>query len=168
MPSTCCSAPTFAMCGYCGAGSTSNRISASTVYARSGSVGVGLVAGGRRLRCAGAARQRKILALIEVSDAALVEAGFIDLQVSAVQRVRGQLLDREANRFGRGAESPIRETGPLFLPDRGGKQFGSGVEAEGSHGQGPLIFLVGTRIQIANGSHGRNERQGAPVHVISG
>src|SRR4051794_19667049 len=144
-PSTCCSAPTFAMYGYCGAGSTGNRISASTADEGSGRVGVGLVSGGRGLRCTRATRQRKILALIEVSDAALVKAGFIDLQVSAVQRVRRQLLDREANRFGRGAKSPISETRPLFLPDRGGKQFGSGVEAEGSHGQGPLIFLVGTR-----------------------
>src|ERR1700676_3038371 len=124
-------------------------------------VGVGVVAGRRGLGRAGAARQRKVLALIERADAALIEARFIDLQIGAVQRIRRQSLDREANRFGRGAKSPIRETRPLLLADRGRKQLGSSVEAEGSHGQGPLIFLVRTRFVIANGSHGRNQPGGA-------
>src|ERR1700676_915933 len=104
-------------------------------------LGVGLVAGRGRLGLAGAARQRKVLAFIERADAALVEARLVDLQIGAVQRIRRQLLDREANCFGRGAKSPIRETRPLLLADRGGKQFGSGIEAKGSHGQGPLIIF---------------------------
>jgi hypothetical protein len=87
----------------------------------------------------------------------LIEAGFVDLQIGAVQRIRRQFLDREANRFGRGAKSPIRETRPLLLADRGGKQFGSCVEAEGSHGQGPLIFLVRTRVRFS-----RTDRTGPP------
>src|SRR5207237_242036 len=70
------------------------------------------------------ARQREGFAFIERADAALVEAGFLDLQVGTVQRVRRQLLDREANRFRRGAKTPIGKPGPLLLADRGRKQFG--------------------------------------------
>src|ERR1700732_1016179 len=120
-------------------------------------LGVGLVTGGGRLGLAGAARQRKVLAFIERADAALVEAGLVDLQIGAVQRIRRQLLDREANRFGRGAKTPIRETRPLLLADRGGKQFGSSVEAEGSHGQGPLFFLVRTRAKSGRDRTGANQ-----------
>src|SRR5450756_1704724 len=126
----------------------------------SGGFGVGLVGGRRGLGRTGTALQRKLLALIQRADAALIEACFIDLQVGAVQRIRRQLLDREANRFGRGAKSPIRKSRPLLLADRGGKQFGGSIEAE-SHGQGPLIFFVRTRLEIANGSHGRTESGGA-------
>ena len=93
--------------------------------------------GGDRARTA---RQRERLALIERADAALVKAGFLDLQIGAVQRIRRQFLDREANRLGRAAKSPIGKAGPLLLADRGREQFGGSVEAEGSHGQGPLIF----------------------------
>ena len=50
--------------------------------------GVGVGAGRRGLGRARAALQRKILALIQRADAALVEAGLVDLQVSAVQRIR--------------------------------------------------------------------------------
>src|ERR1700757_4358107 len=82
-------------------------------------VGVRIVGGGRGLRRARAAGQREILAFIEIADAALVEAGFIDLQIGAVQRIRRQFLDREAHGFGRGAKSPIRKTGPLLLADSG-------------------------------------------------
>src|SRR5580693_10731288 len=92
--------------------------------------GVGLVAGGRGLRRARTARQRKILALIQRADAALIEAGFIDLQIGAVQRIRRQFLDREAHRFGRGAKSPIREASPFLLADGGRAKFGGGVEVE--------------------------------------
>src|SRR5215207_10242125 len=88
-----------------------------------------------RLRLAGTARQREGFAFVERADAALVEAGFLDLQIGAVQRVRRQLLDREANRFGRGAKTPIGKPGPLLLADRGGKQFGGSVVAEGTHGR---------------------------------
>src|SRR5258708_6148449 len=49
-------------------------------------VGVRIIAGRRWLGRTRAARQRKILALIQRANAALVEAGFIDLQVGAVQR----------------------------------------------------------------------------------
>ena len=73
----------------------------------------------RRARRARTARQRERLALIERADAALVEAGFLDLQIGAVQRIRRQLLDREANGFGRGAKSPIGKARPLLLADRG-------------------------------------------------
>src|SRR5205823_3942260 len=107
---------------------------ASASCARLRGVGVRLVAGRRGLGCTRAARQRKVLALVQRANAALVEAGFIDLQIGAIQRIGRQFLDREANRFGRSAESPIRKTRPLFLADRGGKQFGGSVEAEGSHG----------------------------------
>src|ERR1700730_2595512 len=123
-------------------------------------VGVGVVAGRRGLGRAGAARQRKVLALIERADAALVEARYVHLQIGAVQRIRRQFLDREANRFGRGAKSPIRETRPLLLADRGRKQLGSSVEAEGSHGQGPLIFLVRTRFVNRNRTHTRTDTEG--------
>ena len=105
-----------------------------------GGVGVRFIAGRRGFRRARAARQRKILAFVQRADAALVEAGFVDLQIGAIQRIRRQFLDREANRFGRGAKSPIGKAGPLLLADRGREQFGGSVEAEGSHGQGPLIF----------------------------
>src|SRR6185437_6243078 len=80
-----------------------------------------LVARGNRLGLARAARQREGLTLIERADAALVEAGFLDLQIGAVQRIRRQLLDREANCFGRGAKTPIGKASPLLLADRGGK-----------------------------------------------
>src|SRR5580698_4025071 len=85
------------------------------------SVGVGIVAGRRRLRRTGAARQRKILALIQRADAALIEAGLIDLQIGAVQRIRRQFLDRKLNRGRRGVEAAIREACPLLLADRGGE-----------------------------------------------
>jgi len=92
-------------------------------------VGVGFVASGRGLRRARAARQRKIPGFsYSVRDAALVEAGFIDLQIGAVQRIRRQFLDREADAFGRGAKSPIRKTRPLLLADRGREQFGGSVK----------------------------------------
>jgi hypothetical protein len=68
-------------------------------------------AGGR----ARTARQREGFAFIERADAALVEAGFLDLQIGAVQRIRRQLLDREANRFGRGAKTPIGKPARFFL-----------------------------------------------------
>src|SRR6202043_421714 len=105
---------------------------------------------------------REILAFIQRADAALVEAGFINLEIGAVQRIRRQLLDREANRFGRSAKSPIREPRPLLLADRGGKQLGSSIEAEGSHGQGPLIFLVRTRLR--NRERIARTHLAAPVH----
>src|SRR6478736_6674683 len=126
-------------------------------------VGVGLVAGGRGFRRAWAARQWKILALIQRADAALIEAGFVYLQIGAIQRIRRQFLDREADRFGRGAKSPIRKARPLLLADRGGKQFGGSVEAEGSHGQGPLIFLLRTRLVIALGSYAAGARGSVPA-----
>src|SRR5690242_16382642 len=99
--------------------------------ASSGRVGLVVGAGGR----ARTARQREGFAFIERADAALVEAGFLDLQVGAIQRVRRQLLDREANCFGRGTKTPIGKASPLLLADRGGKQFGGGVVAEGTHGR---------------------------------
>src|SRR6266403_2845595 len=154
MPSTSCSAPTCATSGCCGAGSTSKRASArlptnefvrlSGVVrlnkarqqsVRLSGVRVGVVAGRRGLGCPGAARQRKILALIQRADAALVEAGFIDLQIGTVQRIRRQLLDRELHCGGRGVEAAIGKTRPLFLADCGWKQFGGSVVAKGSHGQ---------------------------------
>src|SRR6266540_2920579 len=95
-----------------------------------GRVGLVFGAGGRTRT----ARQREGFVFIERADAALVEARFLDLQVGAVQRVRRQFLDREANRFRRGAKTPIGKPGPLLLADRGGKQFGGGVVAEGTHG----------------------------------
>lgn len=65
----------------------------------SGGVGVGgRVGAGAALPAGGFASYR--------ADAALVEACFLDLQIGAVQRIRRQLLDREANGFGRGAEPP--------------------------------------------------------------
>src|SRR5689334_3587906 len=93
---------------------------------------VGLVFRGGRARTA---LQRESFAFIQRADSALVEAGFFDLKVGAVQRVRRQLLDREANRFRRGAETPIGKPGALLLADRGGKEFGGGVVAEGTHGR---------------------------------
>src|ERR1700758_1672291 len=90
----------------------------------SGSV---LVAGGG---CELAARQREGFALIERADAALVEAGFLDLQIGAVQRIRWQLLDREAHGFGRGAKTPIGKARPLLLADGGGEKLGGSVEVE--------------------------------------
>src|SRR5262249_37519290 len=77
-----------------------------------------------------AARQREGLALIERADAALVEAGLLDLQVSTVQRIRRQLLDSEADGFGRSAKSPIGKARPFLLANGGGKKFGGGVEVE--------------------------------------
>ena len=87
----------------------------------------------RRVR-AGAALQREGFAVVQRTDAALVEARFLDLQIGAVQRVRRQLFDREANRFRRGAKSPIGKASPLLLADRGGEQFGGGIVTEGTHG----------------------------------
>ena len=98
-------------------------------------VRVGVIADGRGLGGTRAALQRKVLAFVQRADAALVEAGLVDLQVSAVQRIRRQFLNRKANRFGRGAKSPIGEARPLLLADRGRKQFGGSVVTEGSHGQ---------------------------------
>src|SRR5947208_276751 len=151
MPSTSCSAPTFATCACSSAGLTCSRAdprrwkifrqktcprrcsegSAFIGFGILGRVGLVFGTGGR----AGTARQREGFAFIERADAALVEAGFLDLQIGAIQRVRRQLLDREANRFGRGAKTPIGKPGPLLLADRGGKQFGGGVVAEGTHGR---------------------------------
>src|SRR5207248_5652720 len=82
----------------------------------------------------------------ERADAVLVEARFLDLQIGAVQRIRRQLLHRELDGFGRGAEPPIGEARALLLADRGGKQFGGGVEVERTqwtHGQRPRDLLWG-------------------------
>ncbi len=122
-PSTSCSAPTSATCECCSAGWTSSRASAAPEAALApGSsnrnlrgVRAGVVAGGLRLGGTRAALKREILAFIQRADAALVEAGLVDLQVRAVQRIRRQFLDRKANRFGCSAKSPIGETGPLLL-----------------------------------------------------
>src|SRR5581483_8207278 len=93
------------------------------------------------LRRARAAWKREILTFIKRTNTALIEAGLIDLQIGAVQRIRRQFLDRKTDRFRRGAESPVGEARPLLLANGGGKQFGSSVEAKGSHDQGPLFLL---------------------------
>src|SRR2546429_4812394 len=148
-PSTSCSAPMSAMCGCCGAGWTSSRGSSAkqcphkklerdddassrlqSIIVRSGRVLVGL----GRLRLAGTALQRKGFAVIERADAALVETGFLDLQIGAVQRIRRQFLDRKAHGFRCSAEAAIGETSPLLLADGGGEQFGGGIEVERTHG----------------------------------
>src|SRR3954447_20605950 len=86
--------------------------------ARSG--GVGLVAGGGfGGRLGGAARQRKFRAVVQRANPILVEAGFFNLQVSAVQRIRRQFLDRETHRFSRSVEAAIRKTRTFLLADRG-------------------------------------------------
>src|SRR4029079_13907396 len=90
-------------------------------------------------------RRRQCLALIERTDAALVEAGFLDLQIGAVQRIRRQFLDREADRFCRSAETPIGEARPLLLADGGREKFGGSVEVErtrGTHVRWPLVLLA--------------------------
>src|ERR1700751_402103 len=107
-----------------GATCCSTCVNSSGLVARVG-------AGGRRLGGAGTAGQRKILALIERADAALVKASFLDLQIGAIQGISRQFLDGEAHCYGSGAESPIGEARSLLLADRGRKQFGSSVEAEG-------------------------------------
>src|SRR5581483_7029961 len=158
MPSTSCSAPTCAMRACCETGSTSSRADdlqnktppdlSSEGASREMNEKVLrsiLVAGRRGFHLARATRQRERLALIEGANAALVETCFLDLQIGAVQRVRRQLLDREANRLGRGAETPIGEPGTLLLANRGGEEFGGGVEVERTqrtHGRGPLSFLA--------------------------
>ena len=55
------------------------------------------------------------------------KAGFLDLQIGAVQQIRRQFFHRKAHGFSRGAEAAIGEAGPLLLADRGGKQFGGGI-----------------------------------------
>src|SRR6185369_14558816 len=98
----------------------------------------------RRLGLARTARQREGLAVIERADAVLVEARFLNLQIGAIQRIRGQLFDRETDSFRRGAETAIREASPLLLADGSGKQFGGSVEVERTHrthGRGPLVFF---------------------------
>jgi len=68
---------------------------------------------------AGGGAAAKILALIQGSDAALIEAGLINLQIGAVQRIRGN--SSIANCTAAAAVSKgDRETRPLFLADRGG------------------------------------------------
>jgi len=69
------------------------------------------------------------------ADAALIEAGFIDLQIGAVSANPPAIPRSRSEPLRPRCQSPIRETRPLLLADRGGKQFGSGIEAEGSHGQ---------------------------------
>src|SRR5258707_11376921 len=81
--------------------------------------------------------------------------------MGSIQRFRRQFLDREATRFGRGAKSPIRKAGPLLLADRGREEFGGSVVAEGSHGQGPLIFLVRTRPRSRTDRTGKPKRRRA-------
>src|SRR4029078_569726 len=162
-PSTSCSAPTSATCGCSSAGWTSSRacnfqeiattknkppdhgpgadrVNAKS-YAASALVSAAARPGGRRRTgkaslstSAWTTRQREGFALIERADAALVETGFLDLQIGAVQRVRRQFLDREANRLGRGAKAPICKACPLLLADGGRKQFGGGIVTEGTHG----------------------------------
>src|ERR1700753_1354604 len=110
MRSTSCSAPICATCGSCEIGWTgshadplpSAREEDRVCQNDAGLRRVGVVVfRGNRLRTR-ATLERKRLALIEGTDAALVEAGLVDLEVSAIQRIRRQFLDREANCFGRG------------------------------------------------------------------
>src|SRR3984957_6836508 len=174
---TCCFAPICATSGYYGAGWTSSR--ARTASSRRpdvisitlngpGRLFVRLGVGCHRLRRARTALQREILALIQRANADLIEAGLVDLQVGAVQRIRRQFLDRETNCFRRGAKSPLGEARPLFLADGGRKQFGSSVEAKGIHGRGPLFFLVRTRTTSRTGRTGAKiGRRAGTRHFIS-
>src|SRR3954462_12120291 len=155
-PLTSCSGPTCATCACCAAGSTSSRASDTPENAKSAAAfrpprfqrtsevlyenlrrvgGVG--AGFHRLAVTG---QREGFALIERTDAVLVEARFLDLKIGAVQRIRRQLLHRELDGFGRGAEPAIGEACTLLLADRSGEEFGGSVEVERTqwtHGQRP-------------------------------
>src|SRR5690349_2368473 len=103
-----------------------------------------LLGGRRGLGLARTARPREGLALIESADAVLVEAGCLDLEIGAIQRIRRRLLERKTNGFRSGAKAAIRKASPLLLADGGGKQFGGGVEVERTqrtHGRGPLDLL---------------------------
>src|SRR4051794_2739718 len=161
MRSTCCSAPTCATHACSGVGSTGsradalragrtwNRFTSGLSEFAFGPTSAGYLADiaedlrrvlvrvrllvGRRVGHGKSARQREGFALVKRPDAALVEARLFDLQIGAVQRVRRQLLHRKANRFCRGAKSPIGKARPLLLADRGGEKFGGGVEAERTH-----------------------------------
>jgi hypothetical protein len=108
--------------------------------------------GGGRLGFA--AGQRKIAALVERTDTVLVEAGFVDLKICAIQRVSRQFLDRETHRIGRGVETAIGEAGPLFLADRSREQFGGFLEAE-CHGGTSTDGAFGERTGAENEAVGR-------------
>jgi hypothetical protein len=135
MPSTSCSGPMSAMSKCCGNGSTNSPDSNGEPGPGSALGCVGVV--GRRLNHRRTALERKVLALIQRANAALVEARFIDLQIGAVQRIRRQLFDGELHRSGSRIETAIGETGTLLLADCSGEQFCGGVVAESCHGRGP-------------------------------
>ena len=97
-------------------------------------VGVGIAGGRLGRRLGRAARQRKFRAIVQGANAVLVEAGFFNLQVRAVQRIRRQFLDRKTHRFSGGVETALRKTRTFLLADRGGEQFGAGLIAECGHG----------------------------------
>src|SRR6185437_15295390 len=94
-----------------------DRRNDNPVWDRSGGLVVRLGGGSGRLGRARTAGQGEFLAFIERANAHLVEAGLVDLKVSAVQRIRRQFLDRKTNSFSRSAKSPVGEARPLFLAD---------------------------------------------------
>src|ERR1700743_475107 len=169
---TCCFAPICATCACSGVGWTNSRAKRGCFRHAEYSCGSGglvvrlAFSGSGRLRSTRTALQREILALVERANAHLIEAGLVNLKVSAVQRIRWQFLDRKTTRFGRGAKSPIGEARPLLLADGGRKQFGSCVEAEGSHGRGPLFFLVRTRTTSRTGRTGAQWGGAGPRHPL--
>src|SRR5262245_28975712 len=117
-PSTSCSAPTSKTYGCFAGGWRSSRD--FNVQKILGGV---LLGRGSGFGLARTARQRERLAVIERADAVLVEAGFLNLQIGAIQRIRRQLFNRELDSFRGGAETAIRKASALLLADGGRKQF---------------------------------------------
>jgi hypothetical protein len=80
-----------------------------------------------------ASGQRVVDAFVKTAYADAVESLFIDFQIGAGQRLRGQLLDCKADGLGGTVKSPIpkRLTAGLSIP--GGKQLGLTAVVERTH-----------------------------------
>ena len=90
--------------------------------------------------------QAETLRSHKAADAALVEAGFLDLQIGAVQRIRRQFFHGKAHGFRRGAEATIGKTGPLLLRMAAGNSSAAVLKLNGrkvaSSSSLLFIFLV--------------------------
>src|SRR5688500_16727497 len=98
--------------------------------------------------------EREVRAVVERADASLVEALFVNLEIGAVQRIRRQLFDREADGLGRVVEAAIGEAGTLLVADRGGEQLSAAIVIECGHvwtPSNPVLCRIGVNAHNAIG-----------------
>ena len=93
----------------------------------------------------GIGSQQMVVKLLDLCRAKVLVA---DFQHGAAQADRRRMLHGETHGFRGGIETAIGEAGPLLLADRGGKQFGGGVVAEGHDAEPQRRRMVNGRARM--------------------